>query len=76
MVAVPAATPVTTPEAFTVATAVLEEDQVPPVVTSARVVVDPAQTVVVPVIAAKTGSALTVTVAVELEVQPDPFVTV
>ncbi len=49
MVAVPAATPVTTPEASTVATAVLEDDQVPLVVASARVVVDPAQTVVVPV---------------------------
>jgi hypothetical protein len=76
MVAVPAATPVTTPEALTVATEVLEEDQVPPAVTSARVVVDPAQTVVVPVIAATTGRALTVTVAVEVEVQPEPFVTV
>jgi hypothetical protein len=50
MVAVPAATPVTTPEALTVAIAVLLDDQVPPVVTSASVVVDPAQTVVVPVI--------------------------
>jgi hypothetical protein len=76
MVVVPAATPVTTPEALTVATAVLEEDHVPPAVTSARVVVDPAQTVVVPVIAATTGSALTVTVVEELAVQPDPFVTV
>jgi hypothetical protein len=73
---VPAATPVTTPEAFTVATEVLEDDQVPPAVTSARVVVDPAQTVVVPVIAATTGRALTVTVVVEPAVQPDPFVTV
>jgi hypothetical protein len=76
MVAVPAATPVTTPEAFTVATAVLLEAQVPPAVTSASVVVDPAQTVVVPVIAATTGKALTVTVVEELAVQPEPLVTV
>jgi hypothetical protein len=76
MVVVPAAIPVTTPEALTVATAVLEEDQVPPAVTSARVVVDPAQTTVVPVMAATVGSAFTVTEAVELEVQPDPLVTV
>ncbi len=76
MVAEPAATPVTTPEALTVATVVFEEDQVPPVVTSARVVVDPAQTVVVPVMPATTGRALTVTIVVELEVQPDPLVTV
>ncbi len=66
----------TTPEALTVATPALLEDQVPPVVTSASVVVDPAQTVVVPVIAATTGRAFTVTVAVELEVQPEPLVTV
>jgi hypothetical protein len=76
MVAAPAATPVTRPEALTVATAVLEDDQVPPAVTSARAVVDPAQTVVVPEIPATVGRALTVTVAVEVEVQPEPFVTV
>jgi hypothetical protein len=49
MVAVPPVMPVTLPLASTVATAVLLEDHVPPVVTSARGVVDPAQTVVVPV---------------------------
>ncbi len=76
MVAVPAATPVTTPEVDTVATAALLEDQVPPVVASPRVVVDPAQTEVVPVIAATTGRALTVTEAVELETQPEALVTV
>jgi hypothetical protein len=76
MVAVPAATPVTTPEALTVATAVLLEDQVPPTVTSVKVVVDPAQTVVVPAIAATTGLAFTVIEAVALEVQPEAFVTV
>jgi hypothetical protein len=61
---------------LTVATEVLEEDQVPPEVTSARVVVDPAQTAVVPVMPATTGKALTVAEVVELEVQPDPLVTV
>jgi hypothetical protein len=46
MVAVPAATPVTTPvEAFTVATAVLLDVQEPPVTVEAKVVVAPAKTV-------------------------------
>ena len=76
MVAVPAATPVTMPEELTVATAVLLEDHVPPEVASFRSVVDPAQTLVVPVMAATIGRALMVTVAVTLEVQPLPFVKV
>jgi hypothetical protein len=76
MVAEPAATPVTTPEALTVATDVLEEDQVPPLVASASAVVDPTQTDVVPVILATVGRALTVTVAVETEEQPEALVTV
>jgi hypothetical protein len=75
MVAEPAATPVTTPEVETVATEVLLEDQAPPVVASLRETVDPAQTVVVPVMAATVGSELTVTVVLELEAQPAPFVT-
>ena len=75
MVADPAATPETTPEALTVATAVLLEDQVPPLVASLRVVVEPTQTLVVPVMAATVGSALTVTVVVAVEVQPLAFVT-
>jgi hypothetical protein len=54
--------------------AVLLEDQVPPAVTSLRVVVEPAQTVVVPVMAATTGSALTVTPVVTAVVQPLAFV--
>ena len=49
MVAEPAATPVTTPLELTVAAAVLLLDHVPPVVTSANVVVDPTQTAGVPV---------------------------
>jgi hypothetical protein len=76
MVAVPAATPVTTPEVDTIATEVLLEDHVPPMVASPKVVVDPAQTEVVPVMAATVGSALTVTEAVELETQPEALVTV
>jgi hypothetical protein len=76
MVADPAATPVTTPEALTVATAVLLEDQAPPVVASLKVVVEPTQTLVVPVIAATTGSALTITPVVTAVVQPLALVTV
>jgi hypothetical protein len=75
MVVVPAATPVMTPPE-TVATEVLLEVQVPPAVASVRSVVDPAQTLVVPVMAATVGRALTVTVVLTLEVQPLPFVTV
>ena len=64
MVAVPAATPVTIPDVPIVATPVLLLAHVPPLVVEDRVVVDPAHTEVVPVIAA--GSAFTVTVAVLL----------
>ena len=66
MIVDPAATPVTTPEAETVAAAVFEEDQVPPLVASVRLMVDPAQTEEAPPIAATMGSALAVTVAVWL----------
>ena len=64
MVAVPAATPVTMPDVPIVATPVLLLAHVPPLVVEDRVVVDPAHTEVVPVIAA--GSAFTVTIAVLL----------
>jgi hypothetical protein len=76
MVVVPAVTPETTPLALMIATAVLLEDHVPLEVASLRSVVDPAQTLVVPVRAATVGRALTVTVVVTLEVQPLPLVTV
>jgi hypothetical protein len=76
MVAEPAATPVTTPEALTVATAVLLEDQVPPTEASLKVVVDPSQTLVTPVIPATTGRALTVTPVVTAVIQPLALVTV
>ncbi len=59
----PAATPVTTPvEASTVAVAVLDDVQTPLAVKLASVVVAPAHTDVVPVIAATVGKALIVTV--------------
>jgi hypothetical protein len=76
MVADPAATPVMTPEALTVAIAVLLEDQVPPDVASLKVVVDPTQTLVVPVMAATVGRALTVTLFVTAVVHPLALVTV
>jgi hypothetical protein len=62
MLAVPAATPVTIPEASTEAVAVLEEDHEPPVVAHARVIVPPAHADPVPVMAA--GIAYTLTIAV------------
>ncbi len=61
MVVVPAATPVTVPVEFMVATAVLLLAQVPPEVASERAIVDPAHTELAPVIAA--GNGLTVMVA-------------
>src|SRR6202008_5177717 len=50
MVAVPCETPVTSPVPFTLATAVLLVDQLPPAVALDNVVLFPAHTVVVPVI--------------------------
>ena len=47
-----------------------ELDQVPPEVAFAKVVVAPAQTVVVPVIVPALGRAFTVTVAVAVLLQP------
>jgi hypothetical protein len=61
---VPEDTPVTTPvPATTVATAGVALLQVPPAVASLSVVVDPAQTLVVPVIAAGNGFTTTVVAA-------------
>jgi hypothetical protein len=62
IVAVPAATPVITPElALTVAVDALLVVYVPPLVVDVNVVVDPIHTVCAPVNAATVGSALTVT---------------
>ena len=75
IVALPAATPVTTPVLeFTVAVAVLLELHVPPKVVLLNVVVDPIHTFEVPVFAVKLGKALIVTVAVTELVQPFAFV--
>lgn len=64
IVAVPAATPVTTPVELIVATDVLLLVQVPPEVASDNVVVEPVATDDAPVIAAITGKGLTVIVMV------------
>jgi hypothetical protein len=70
-VAVPAATPDTTPEALTVATAVLLLDQVPPAnPLVVRGVVAPAQIVVVPEIVPALGNVFIVTVVEVLVLQP------
>ena len=66
----PAATPVTTPVELIVAVAVLAVDHTPPVVVEASVVVEPAHTDVVPVMAATTGKLLIVTVVLTVLVQP------
>jgi hypothetical protein len=76
MVTLPAATPVTTPVLDIVAFVSSLELHVPPAVALLNVVVEPAHTVVVPVIPATVGLGLTVTVTVELLVQPAAFVTV
>ena len=76
MVAVPAATPVITPDVeFTVAIDVLEEEKVPPEVVELNVVVKLMQTVLVPVKAFTVGFAFTVTPLVTVVVQPLPLVT-
>ncbi len=76
MVAVPADTPVTTPEASMLATAMSLLLHTPPGVVELNVVVAFIQTVPVPVIAATTGKLFTVTVAVCEALQPLAFVTV
>ena len=58
------------------ATDVLDDVQTPFAVALVKVVVEPAHTSVVPLIAATTGIALIVTVVVAVEVQPLTSVTV
>jgi hypothetical protein len=72
IVALPALTPVTTPAASTVATAALLLVQLPPVEALDRVVVKPAQVVVVPVIAPTVGVLFTVNVVVTIPVPQVP----
>jgi hypothetical protein len=76
MVAVPDVPAVTSPLAFTDATAVLLLLHIPPAVASCSCVADPAQTVVIPVIPGTTGNAFTVTVVVTERLQPSALVTV
>ena len=61
MVALPDDTPATTPVLLTVATDVLLLVHVPPVAPSVRVVEEPAQTVLLPLIVPESGNGLTVT---------------
>jgi hypothetical protein len=67
IVAVPVATAVTTPEELTVATAVFEDDHVPPVFPfEAKEVVPVSQIVEDPLIVPAFGEAITLTVMVSL----------
>lgn len=75
MVVVPAATPLTTPEAFTVATLVVLLFQVPPDTASAKVVVPPGQIEVAPVIVPAEAEGVTVTEVVAVD-EPQLLVTV
>jgi hypothetical protein len=75
MVAEPAVTPVTTPEAFTVALALLLL-QTPPEVVFDNCVVVPATTLVLPVIAETAGFVFTVTTDVVEAEQPAALVAV
>ena len=71
--AVPAATPVTTPEeALTVAMFVLELVQVPPLTVELSVDVPLTQKLVVPLIDPAVGGALTVTVRVVVAFEQPP----
>jgi hypothetical protein len=65
IIAVPAATPVTTPVELMVATPVLLLLHVPPGVISDKLVVRPTQTLSVPVIAAGFGLTVMITVAIQ-----------
>ena len=75
MVVVPDDTPVTLPDASTVATVVTVLLHAPPVAASLNPVVAPAQTVAVPVIVPADGNGLTLTIAVASAV-PQPLVIV
>jgi hypothetical protein len=72
IVAVPAATPVTTPEAFTVATPAAELDQLPPNAEEEKVVVEPAQIACVPLSVPAVAGAVTVTMAVAVALAQPP----
>ena len=74
MVAVPTLTPLTTPLASIVATAVLDDNHTPPLVASDNVIAEPEHTAVEPVMAATDGTVITDTFAV-LEVVPHELFT-
>jgi hypothetical protein len=59
MIAVPAETPDTTPDVFTVATDVAPLDHTPPAVRFDNVIVDPTHTLDAPVMAPATGKGFT-----------------
>jgi hypothetical protein len=74
MTEVPAVTPVTTPvEALMVATAVVAEDQEPPVTEELKVEVPLEQIAVVPEIVPAEGAAVTVTVVVVVAFAQPPL---
>src|SRR5664279_3662476 len=75
IVAVPAATPVTTPP-LTVAIAALLVLHTPPGVASESVIDEPLQTAAAPVIANTVGAALTVIIVLTAVIHPLVFVTV
>ena len=68
MLAVPTATPVTTPVVLTLAIAALEVLHTPPLAVLVSVKDEPGQSGVAPLIAPASGKALTVTLAVALAV--------
>ena len=73
MVAVPAATPVTTPvEAFTVATPVALLDQLPPLTVDANVVVPFTQMLWFPLSVPAVAGAVTVTILVAVALAQPP----
>ena len=72
--AVPAATPDTTPAVLTVAMPVALDDQTPPGAATVRVVVPPPHTVAVPVITPAAGALLTVTMRVAAVSVPQLFI--
>ena len=73
MVAVPAATPVTTPvEAFTVATPAALLDQLPPLTFEVNVVVSAIQILCVPLSVPAEAGAVTVTVLVSVALAQPP----
>jgi hypothetical protein len=70
IVAVPAATPVTSPEAFTVATPAAELDQLPPVTVEVKIVDEPAQIACGPLSVPAVAGAVTAMLPLAVPVPP------